>query len=109
MGEVRKMVSFKDTWTSQCVVFALVNGEKVAIKGQGDLKYVHQKVGYLTSRPRHTSSSLTDPTAVPSPPPVDQPTSDSSSAALSEEQEKQLGREKAVVAASQNTAVTVNS
>ena len=107
LGEVRKMVSFKDTWTSQCVVFALVKGEKVAIKGQGDLKYVHQKVGYLTTRrPRQLSSSATDPSASPSP--VPQPAADSS-VALSEEEEKQLGRENALVAVSKsNNAVTVD-
>ena len=105
LSEVRKMVSFKDTWTSQCVVFALVKGEKVAIKGQGDLKYVHQKVGYLTTRPRHVSSA-TDLTAAPS---HAAQSASESSVALSEEQQKQLGREKAIDAASKsNIAVTVN-
>ena len=43
MGEARNMVGWKNVWSSQCTVFALVNGQKVAIKNNKDLNYLFQQ------------------------------------------------------------------
>ena len=41
MDEARKLVGFKNAWSSQCIVYALANGQKVAIRSPKDLDYVH--------------------------------------------------------------------
>ena len=41
LDEVRKMVSFRNTWTSQCVVFALVNNVRYAVKCEKDLDDIY--------------------------------------------------------------------
>ena len=69
LERVREMVPFKDTWSSQCVVYALVRGTKVAIKGEKDLNYVQQKLKYhappVTVPSTTPVSSVVPPFSVP--------------------------------------------
>ena len=60
LEQVRTLVPFRNTWTSQCVVFALVNGRKVAIKSQRDLNYVYNitnNVQRISPAQSHVSNS----------------------------------------------------
>ena len=41
LNEARKCVGFHNVWSSQCVVYALVNKKKVAVKCYRDLMYVY--------------------------------------------------------------------
>ena len=49
LAEVRAMVGWRNAWSSQCVVFALVNGKKKSVRGIGDLDYVHHKMNIRAS------------------------------------------------------------
>ena len=40
LDEARSIVGYNNAWSSQCVVYALVNGKKVAIKSSRDLNYI---------------------------------------------------------------------
>ena len=57
MNEAKKLVGFKQVWSSQCTVFALVNGRKVPIRSKNDLHYVQQALA------KNTYASATNATA----------------------------------------------
>ena len=55
MDEARKFVGFRNVWSSQCTVVALVNGRKVRIKNGNDLNHIYQQ-----SQGKRASSSYAD-------------------------------------------------
>ena len=54
MDEAKKIVGYKNVWSSQCTVFALVNGHKIKVKNSNDLSYVHQSL-HKVAHARNTS------------------------------------------------------
>ena len=82
----------------------------MAIKGQDDLNSVYQKVGYLTNKPwpHRGSSSVDSPAAVPEHTAQHPADADASEKAVSEEQEKLLGRESAIETAKTKTVLPVD-
>ena len=44
LKEARELVGFKNAWTSQCIVYALVNNRKVRISSTGDLDFVSRNI-----------------------------------------------------------------
>ena len=58
MDEAKKMVGFKNVWSSQCVVYALVNGNKVAIRSEKDLNIVYNLVRVRKPPPRSHEHDL---------------------------------------------------
>ena len=57
LDEARSMVGFNNAWSSQCIVYALVNGKKVAIKSSRDLNYVFNNISKQNYRERETASN----------------------------------------------------
>ena len=58
--EARKLVGFKNAWSSQCIVYALVNGQKIAIKSPKDLDYVRNVTSTHVTPASHVHHSARD-------------------------------------------------
>ena len=58
LEKAREMVPFRDTWTSQCVVYALVHGKKVSIKGTNDLDFIYDKINNYSKTSNASSSTI---------------------------------------------------
>ena len=101
LERVREMVPFKDTWSSQCVVYAMVRGTKVPIKGEKDLSYVQQKLKYHTppvTVPSTHASSVVPSFSVPNTSTQFNAISDNSQA----ERNAVIGAVKTIVVGTQN-------
>ena len=58
LDEARSMVGFKNTWSSQCVVYALVNGKKIAVRSSEDLNFIyHNHRDTIVKRNSHVNVS----------------------------------------------------
>ena len=71
LDEARKIVGFKNAWSSQCVVYALVNQKKVAIRSSKDLNYVFnasKKSNYQTETTSNPSTVAKGSPSLPSSP-----------------------------------------
>ena len=60
LREARKIVGFRNVWSSQCIVYALVNGKKVAVKTYKDLMYIHNNYSYRFDKSYANAASVSD-------------------------------------------------